>query len=186
MKNVIIGIHGLKNKPPKALLEKWWKTAILDGLSNIGNHNADFEFELVYWADLEYLKPLDPEVTDPKDPLFIEHPNIPIRKSGSLEKESKIKKKILNTIEDGLDKIILREGEISGIEKIIDSTIRRTFQDLDAYYHGYCKIDKKQIAKHAFRNRLIEILQKHKHNRIMLIGHSMGSILRLNLQLRKI
>ena len=177
MKNVIIGIHGLKNKPPKELLEKWWKTAILEGLDNIGYHNADFEFELVYWTDLEYLKPLDPEILDPKDPLFIEHPYIPINKPEFPKTEPKIKKKILDTIEDGLDKIILHKKRIGGIEKIIDSTIRRMFQELDAYYHGYCKIDKEQIAKYAFRNRLIEILHKHKHKRIIIIGHSMGSII---------
>lgn len=51
------------------------------------------------------------------------------------------------------------------------------FQDLDAYYYGFCKIDKEQIAQQAFRNRLIKVLQKYKYDRIMLIGHSMGSII---------
>ncbi len=177
MKNVIIGIHGLKNKPPKELLEKWWKISILDGLSNIAKHNAEFEFELVYWADLEYPEPRNPEIIDSKDPLYIEHPYIPIRKAESPEKEPKIKRKILDTIEEGLDKIILQEKRISGIEKIVDSTIRRMFRDLDAYYYGFCKIEKEQRAMHAFRSRLREVLQKHKHNRVMIIGHSMGSII---------
>ena len=177
MKNVIIGIHGLKNKPPKELLEKWWKTSIIVGLNNIGHHDANFQFELVYWADLEYEKPLDPNITDSKDLLFIEHPYMKISKSESPEKEPKIKRKILDTIEEGLDKIILHEKKISGIEKIVDSTIRRMFRDLDAYYYGFCKIGKEQIAKYAFRNRLIEVLQKHKHKRVMIIGHSMGSII---------
>ena len=153
MKNIIIGIHGLKNKPPKELLEKWWKISILDGLNNIGHHDADFQFELVYWADLEYSKPLDPEILDPKDPIFIEHPYIPICKHESHDKKPTIKRKILDTIEDGLDKIILHEKRIGGIEKIVDSTIRRLFQDLDAYYYGFCKTDKEQIAQQAFRNR---------------------------------
>ena len=177
MKNIIIGIHGLKNKPPKELLEKWWKTSILDGLNNIGHHYADFLFELVYWADLGYAKPLDPVITDPKDPLFIEHPYMKISKSESPEKEPKLKRKIFDTIEEGLDKIILHEKRMGGIEKIVDSTIRRMFRDLDVYYYGYCKINEEQIAQQAFRNRLIEVLQKHKHDRIMLIGHSMGSII---------
>ena len=177
MKNIIIGIHGLKNKPPKELLERWWKTAISDGLNNIGHHDINFQFELVYWADLEYPKPLDPDIKNTKDNLFIEHPYIPICKTEFPEKESRIKRKILDTFEDGLDKIILHEKKISGIEKIVDSTIRRMFQDLDAYYYGYCKIDKEQIAQQAFRNRLIKILQKHKHKRIIIIGHSMGSII---------
>ncbi len=177
MKNVIIGIHGLKNKPPKELLEKWWKTSISDGLNNIGQHDIEFQFELVYWADLEYSKPLDPEITDPKDPLFIEHPYAPICKHESSEKEPRIKKKILDTIEEGLDKIILHEKRIGGIEKIVDSTIRRMFKSLDAYYYGFCRVDNEQIAQQAFRNKLIKVLQKYKHDRVMLIGHSMGSII---------
>ena len=177
MKNVIIGIHGLKNKPPKELLEKWWKNAIIDGLNNIGHRDTNFQFELVYWADLEYSKPLDQDITDTKDPLFIEHPYIPICKTEFPEKESRIKRKILDTFEEGLDKIILHEKRIGGIEKIVDSTIRRMFHDLDVYYYGFCKIDKEHIARQAFRKRLIEVLKKYKHKRIMLIGHSMGSII---------
>ena len=177
MKNVIIGIHGLKNKPSKEILEKWWETSILDGLENIGQHDIDFLFELVYWADLEYSKPLDPEIMDSKDPLFIGHPYAPICKYEPSEKEPKIKKKILDTIEEGLDKIILQEKRIGGIEKIVDSTIRRMFKSLDAYYYGLCRVDNEQIAQQAFRNKLVEVLQKYKHDRVMLIGHSMGSII---------
>ncbi|MDP8268597.1 MAG: alpha/beta hydrolase [Candidatus Tenebribacter davisii] len=177
MKNVIIGIHGLKNKPPKDLLEKWWKKAILDGLDAIGYSITDIEFELVYWADLEYSKPLDPQVTDPKNPLFLEHPYVPINKSGIPEKESKIKRKIIDKIDKGFDKLFLHDKGIGGIEKIVDATIKRMFQDLDTYYHGFCKIDKTQNANYAFKQRLINVLKKHGHNRIMLIGHSMGSII---------
>jgi len=177
MKNVIIGIHGLKNKPPKKFLEEWWIKSIREGLDNIGCHSTTFQFELVYWADLEYVKPLNPVITDPKNPLFLEHPYVSNKYDESFEKESKTKKKILDTIEDGFDMIILHKNKFRGIEKIVDKTIRRMFQDLDAYYHGFCKIDKKQIAKQAFRNRLKEVLQKHKKDRIMIIGHSMGSII---------
>ncbi len=177
MKNIIIGIHGLKNKPPKDILRKWWKTSIEEGLNNIGLHNIKFEFELAYWADLEYPEPRDPEITNSKDPLYIEHPYTLVCKTELSEKEPRIKRKILDKLEDGLDKIILQEKKISGIEKIVDSTIRKMFTDLDIYYHGFCKVDENQIAKHTFRNRLIEVLQKHKYDRILLIGHSMGSII---------
>ena len=34
-KKVIIGIHGLANKPEKKYLEPWWKSAILEGLEKI-------------------------------------------------------------------------------------------------------------------------------------------------------
>lgn len=176
MKNVIIGVHGLKNKPPKDLLEDWWKASISDGLERIGQQ-TNFHFELVYWADLEYPLPLDPNITDSDDPLFIEHPYIPISKFEPSEKERKIKKKILSAIEDSLDMIILHDNKISGIEKIVDSTIKRMFTDLDVYYHGRCKMNRNKLAKQAFRARLVEVLKKHEHDRIMLIGHSMGSII---------
>ncbi|MBT3756126.1 MAG: hypothetical protein HOG24_07610 [Candidatus Cloacimonetes bacterium] len=177
MKNIIIGIHGLKNKPPKEILADWWKSSIIDGLNNIGLQNVEFDFELVYWADLEYFIPLDPKNTDSKDSSYIEHPYAPICKPESNEKEPRIKRKILDKLEDGLDKIILQEEKISGIEKIVDSTVRRMFTDLDVYYHGFCKVDEKQIAKQTFRDRLIEVLQKYRYDRILLIGHSMGSII---------
>jgi len=39
MKNVIIGIHGLSNKPEPQILKKGWKDAILEGLKkNAGIH----------------------------------------------------------------------------------------------------------------------------------------------------
>ena len=87
MKKIIIGIHGLKNKPPRKILESWWKKSILEGFQNHGLPKLDFQFELVYWADLEYSKSLDPKVTDPKDPLFIEHPYAHIHSHESSEKD---------------------------------------------------------------------------------------------------
>ena len=32
MPDIIIGIHGLANKPNKKTLEDWWKKSILEGL----------------------------------------------------------------------------------------------------------------------------------------------------------
>ena len=36
MSKVIIGIHGLGNKPQKNLLEEWWKAAINEGFNLAG------------------------------------------------------------------------------------------------------------------------------------------------------
>ena len=56
MAKVIIGIHGLANKPKKATLAKWWEEAIREGLRvNRGRSDATFEFEMVYWANLDSL-----------------------------------------------------------------------------------------------------------------------------------
>ena len=53
MAKIIIGIHGLANKMPKATLEDWWKKSIREGLRNIG-YTGWFEFKMVFWADKLY------------------------------------------------------------------------------------------------------------------------------------
>ena len=53
MANILIGIHGLANKPPKDTLSEWWEAAIREGLSkNCDLEDADFRYEMVFWADL--------------------------------------------------------------------------------------------------------------------------------------
>ena len=61
---VIIGIHGLKNKPEADILEDWWKTSIDEGLSrHCGGRKFKVRFEMVYWADLLYGEAIAPEAS---------------------------------------------------------------------------------------------------------------------------
>ena len=54
----IIGVHGLANKPEEKTLRQWWKRSILEGLKrNCGNTEQKLEFEIVYWADINYPAP---------------------------------------------------------------------------------------------------------------------------------
>jgi hypothetical protein len=66
-RKIIIGVHGLGNKPSKELLETWWKWAIMEGLRIVGKPRFDINFELVYWADIQYPNPLNPNITDEDD-----------------------------------------------------------------------------------------------------------------------
>ena len=56
---VIIGVHGLSNKPPRDKLHDWWHKAIQEGLErNCGRSpGRPVEFESVYWADKMYDAP---------------------------------------------------------------------------------------------------------------------------------
>ena len=57
---VVIGIHGLANKPPEEEKARWWKAAIREGLArNAAEPGRDFDFDFVYWADLRHETPLD-------------------------------------------------------------------------------------------------------------------------------
>jgi PGAP1-like protein len=177
MKKTIIGIHGLKNKPAKILLESWWIRAIKEGFEIHSLKDISFNFELVYWVDLEYDKPLDPAIKDQDDPYFLKRPYSPFHYRDSNETDRRNKRKILDLIETGMDKLFLQESGFGGLDKIVDIAIRTMFSDLDAYYHGQCKSRKELKAREAFRHRLSVVLNKFPKHEILLLAHSMGSII---------
>jgi hypothetical protein len=73
-KQIILGIHGMGNKPPKDTLTLWWLNSMREGLARIGKKRLNIPFELAYWADVLYDKPLDPSITDPAHALFNPEP----------------------------------------------------------------------------------------------------------------
>ena len=109
--------------------------------------------------------------------MFLEHPYVPATDIEESHEEHNLRRKVLDKVETGLDKLFLHEKGIGGLEAIADLTIRRKFIDLDIYYHGKCRVNEQQIAKNAFRNRLAKVLKKHIRKKILLITHSMGSII---------
>ncbi|MEJ2326470.1 MAG: hypothetical protein P8Y25_06445, partial [Chromatiaceae bacterium] len=61
---VIIGIHGLANKPPADVLEEGWCKALVEGLKRNEGRTAGADglsFRLVYWGDWNYSHPIRPE-----------------------------------------------------------------------------------------------------------------------------
>ncbi|MBW2039154.1 MAG: hypothetical protein JRI46_06100 [Deltaproteobacteria bacterium] len=178
MSKIILGIHGLGNKPPKRLLERWWKDSLKEGLRAIGHPRRFFKFRLVYWAHFLHPQPLDPAVRDKKNPLFIANPYIPARtviKKGP----STLRKKVLDYIRRQLDNIMINEDLSINYTAVTDLIIRRYFRDLDIYYTKQCQ-DSKQCtrpAKEVIREELARMLRKYRRRDILLIGHSMGSII---------
>ena len=65
MAKVIVGIHGLANKPKRAVLKKYWIDSIKEGLrKNCNVRTPAFDYKMVYWADLLY------HTQQHDDPLF--------------------------------------------------------------------------------------------------------------------
>lgn len=178
MKKIIIGVHGLGNKPPRDILKKWWMKSIDDGLNAIGVPAMLYDFELVYWADYMYEKPLDPKVKDKKNPLYIKRPYVPAECLPEKFKSSKLRKKILDKIDKRLDKMFYEEHRFINYDTFADMLIRRLYKDLDIYYHKNCirKSQKEISAKEAIRLELARTLKKHKNKDILFISHSMGTI----------
>ena len=74
MKKIIIAIHGLGKKPARDLLGTWWLKAIHEGLTRIGQDRDKVPFEMVYWADVLDPSPMNPEIQDTEDPLYLDEP----------------------------------------------------------------------------------------------------------------
>ncbi len=178
-RKVIIGIHGLNNKPPQDLLEKWWRQSINEGLERIGRPVSGFDFELVYWAKYFYDQPLDPSIGDPKHPLFLKTPYVRGAEVRKKPKLASIKKKMLDGLEKRLDAAFFKEESFIKWDKISDFLIRNLFRDLDVYYHRHCAAKKYSAlpAMAALREELARALKKHRGKEILLISHSMGTII---------
>lgn len=161
--SVVIGIHGLKNKPEKDLLARWWVMSLQEGLQRNLGLAPPLAFELVYWADIQYPAPIpeaelhNPYITaDGQGPL--------LRYSGTaLDKAKAIAEK-------WGDRAIDKGKDLIGLDEHVDHLLGLAFDDLRDYYG-------KPDVRNRVRNRLTHALHRHKNTRVCLIAHSMGSIL---------
>ncbi len=176
MGKVIIGIHGLGNKPKSGLLEEWWWNAIAEGLlKHTVNNYRKPEFKLVYWADVLHDKPKDENCTNPDDPFYLNEPYEPESLNSEI-KEHSVRKKIMDAILYEFDKVFLNDDYSLNFSALSDLLIQKYFSDLDAYYANKLN-GKNQMVRDVLRNRLKTILIQHKKDDVMLIAHSMGSII---------
>ena len=175
MSKVIIGIHGLGNKPRAELLKEWWLLAISEGLkNNISGKYPKFKFEMVYWADVFHENPKDENCVDPDSEYFLHEKYEPKQMEVQSEKHA-VRKKIMDAALIQINKIFLNDDYSLNFTGLNDLIIETYFKDLDAYYNS--KPDEKiNTAKTSLHNRLKDLLLLHKKDDILLIAHSMGSI----------
>jgi len=178
MAKVIIGIHGLGNKPAKETLEKWWKEAMTEGLDRLGQEYRFPKFELIYWADVLHENPMDETITDVDHPLYLEEKYVPTQ-SEYEKKNQPIRKKILDWFDEAADKIFLNDDMTVNYSYISNKIIHNYFKDLEAYYTNekIVRNNEEYFAREKIRSRVAEILKKHKRDNIFLVAHSMGSII---------
>jgi hypothetical protein len=159
MSKVIIGIHGLSNKPPADVLEQGWKSAIIEGLASNRNIEAgDINFQSVYWADVMYPHPdPEPDLYKPAKPGALKR-----YKDGWLDY---LRAQSLDIGGDVLDSA----KRLFGFHEAADLVLKKKLPDLHRYYtHAE--------ARNELRRRLKQAIEDNKDNRIMLVAHSMGTI----------
>ncbi len=175
--HVIIGIHGLKNKPPRRLLRRWWIASIQEGLRDSGFPERDFRFELVYWANHLYSKPLSPREKREGHPLFLEEPYAPAE-DGVLVQDKKKRSFFLRPLfKKTLNKVFMSTRTADEAEKIADKVLEHTFPDLVLYYDNEHVFHSRLGIQELLRGVLKKTLCKYSDSKIMLIAHSMGSII---------
>lgn len=160
---VVIGIHGLANKPPADEKTRWWKAAVSEGLArNQGLAEPAFRFEFVYWADLRYDAPLSEDGN--------REPYRPYDGTGPLPDGDAAPvltaNAVLAPIYAGIDAV----EEATGLTLVDDVILEHRFDDL-WHYHA-----ERDFARRV-RTRLSERLKAFRSHRILLVAHSMGSVI---------
>ncbi|MDX2505615.1 MAG: alpha/beta hydrolase [Gammaproteobacteria bacterium] len=174
MSKVIIGVHGLSNKPEKTQLSDWWLKSINDGLKSIDAQPLPAaQFKMAYWADLMYEKP------DSKPEPYTEPDTDEVDDDTS---------KLIDIGREFFSGIIGRFGDRKQqltdderIEGIKNSVRGMVVEDLAAYYDDNSKIrygDRIDTqTRSALRSVVRELIEKHQADELLIIGHSMGSII---------
>ncbi len=183
MSKVIIGIHGLANKPPKDALTDYWKRAIAEGLAKTcGVAAPEVEFDLVYWADRLYQTPLHEDRDYDFDDLYNTEPytegaaKLTEYRDGWLDEARRIGSTVVGGATDFVKHTF-------GVERLADWVLARKLKDLAFYYDPDRRIPdrsdppKKVQARQVLQGELRTALEAHKGKRIMLIAHSMGTII---------
>ena len=179
MSKVIIGIHGLGNKPPAKVLEIWWKASIREGLKKIGKPKKYFNFKMAYWSHCLYETPMNSSIRDEKSRLYIKEPYVRYNGKHHEVKTGHLRKKILHNLEAGMEKLFLNEDLTVNYSSINDFIIHHFFSDFEKYYKADCIIAAEQNlkARDAIDAHLADLLYKNRKNKILLIAHSMGSVI---------
>ncbi len=176
MGKVIIAIHGLGNKPAADVMQKWWWKSISEGLQNHTKNIYQIPtFKVVYWADVLYDQPKDEKCTDPENPLYLEDPYEP-EVFPQIIKDHTFRQKIMDAIVFEVNKIFLNDDYSLNFSSVNDLIMAKYFKDLSAYYSNGLS-NNHQPIRETLRNRLKSVLVEHKNDDILLIAHSMGSII---------
>ena len=122
---------------------------------------------------------MHPDILDSNDPLYVDDPYIPGMSTETVEKPSELRKKILDYFGNQLENIFLKKDLTINFTSVNDFVIKHFFKDLAVYYdtihdeHTTTDLG----MKHLLRQTLADTLFKYRKKKIMLIAHSMGSII---------
>lgn len=158
---VILGIHGLANKPPREEKRRWWGEAIREGLRrNLGDAPDALPFDFVYWADLRHGTPLANGRN--REPYYAAAGRGPFPSPNGRRPSP--------SLTDRLYRLLEWLQERSGRLVLDDVLIEHRLDDLWGYYED-------AAFREAARDRLREALAQHAGRPLLIAAHSMGALI---------
>ena len=177
MKNkIIIGVHGLSNKPSEELLTHSWLSAINEGLEwiNAGVEVPPDSFRMFYWADTMYIKPKshDEEEGSPfkLSESYTRAQHQPPKHQNSFLEQVDIK--IAKKIND-----FLYSRNFTALNAVAKPYVATKMKDLEVYGDRTRRFRGAQTASEYLTGSLYDILRENSDKSVMLIGHSLGSLI---------
>lgn len=181
MAGVIVGIHGLANKPAKPALTQWWEESIREGLENIGVPNADFQYIMVYWADLLYKYPQHDDQDLDFDSLYINQPYVRAAPGSLREYREGWFDNFRATVSEAAESALDAVAGTVGLDRAGEWLLREKVRDLFYYYDPNRQLrgrdGQRETARKVLMNELMSTLVPLKGQKVMVIAHSMGSII---------
>ncbi len=112
-------------------------------------------------------------------PLSVGHPYVPYAEPPELRKPGRLRRAIREEMDRIIDRVAFTERGITYLDRIGDLVIQALFRDLEIYYYGTC-IDRKRRmrpARDVIQEELVAALRRHRRERVILLAHSMGTII---------
>lgn len=178
MGTVVIGIHGLRNKPARFVLTGWWKRSIAEGFRNRKLPVPRFRFALAYWAQYMHERSQQLQISDPDDPRYLPEPYVPGADYGPREPKG-FRRKLSDGIHRQMLSIMAGRHGFMNIDRVSDIILHRMFVELDVYYHHTLRDASGAMApaRDLIRGELARLIEKNRNHKILILAHSMGAII---------
>jgi hypothetical protein len=182
MSKIVIGIHGLANKPVETELATWWKQSIEEGLGkNCNLREPAFEFQMAYWADLVYRYPVH---TDPDywfDQLYNDEPYREAASGSLQERKTKLIDDVKSSLRSAGGWLMDRFRDVNEEDSLAQGVLEKYAKDLAFYYDNDRELKDPRTtergpAREIIKGRLKRLLLDAEGRPIMLVSHSMGTI----------
>lgn len=158
------------------MLERWWRLSMSEGMRRNVGRAPFFDFRLVYWADYLNPEPTDPYEQDPDHPLYIAEPYLPSAFAPA-KKDERARSPLKKKIKTHISRALLSDQFTHFLPAITESAMRKRFREIDLYYSPDAAGKTKTTAQEDLRFILSETLSACRGRRIVLIAHSMGSMI---------